>query len=263
MASPGPFGHPALMVTPALSPLYRDCDFNGPLSDAHAARLIRTLGPLGGRRVVDIGCGWAEFLLRTLESEPTATGFGIDLGEDSVRHGLELAEARGLGDRVELVVGDVGEWSGTHADVVVNNGASHVWGGDPVVHTANALEAAGDLLEPGGRLLFGEGFWLREPTVEELEVMRDIPLARYRSIRDLVDLALSHGFRLRALSQASLEEWDDFESRHAQGWEDWLLENPDSPDAGEIRSRADRHREFRIRGTRETIGFAYLTLIRV
>ncbi|MFJ9553523.1 SAM-dependent methyltransferase [Nocardiopsis sp. NPDC101807] len=251
------------MVTPEIPPLYRDCDFNGPLSDAHAARLIRTLGPLEGRRIVDVGCGWAEFLLRTLESEPTATGFGIDRNGDHVRHGRELAAARGLDDRVELVVGDVGEWAGTEADVVVNNGASHVWGGDPVTHTGNALAAASDLLAPGGRLLFGEGFWLREPTPEELGVLQDIPLAQYGSVPDLVDRALSHGFRLRALSQASLEEWDDFESRHAQGWEDWLLANPDSPDAEEVRARADRHREFRVRGTRETIGFAYLTLIRV
>jgi len=251
------------MVTPEVTPLYRDTDFNGPLSDAHAARLLRTLGPLEGRRIVDVGCGWAEFLLRALESAPTATGFGVDLKEDFVRHGRALAAARGLDDRLTLAVGDAGSWSGPPADVVVNVGASHVWGGDPEEHTANALRATADLLAPGGRLLFGEGFWLREPTQRELDTLGDVLLAQYRSVPDLVDFALAHGFRLRALSQATLEEWDDFESRHAQGWEDWLLDNPDSPDAGEVRARADAHREFRVRGARETIGMAYLTLIRV
>ncbi|NYH55211.1 cyclopropane fatty-acyl-phospholipid synthase-like methyltransferase [Nocardiopsis arvandica] len=251
------------MVTPPLPPLYRDADFNGPLSDDHAARLIRDLDSLEDRRIVDIGCGWGEFLLRALASEPTATGFGIDLGEEAVGHGRANARGRGLADRVELVAGDVGAWTGTRADVVVNSGASHVWGGDPVTHTANALEAVAGLLEPGGRFLFGECFWLREPTMEELEVMRDIPRAQYRFLPDLVDFALSHGFRLRALSQASPREWDDFENRHARGREEWLLANPGSPDADEVRAGADRHREFRVRGTRETIGFAYLSLIRV
>ncbi|ADH67510.1 SAM-dependent methyltransferase [Nocardiopsis dassonvillei] len=251
------------MTTPPVPPLYRDVDFNGPLSDARAAGLIRDLGRLEGRRIVDIGCGWAELLLRALESEPTATGFGIDLDEQAVEHGRANAVARGLADRVELAVGDAGAWSGTHADVVVNNGASHVWGGDPVTHTVNALEAVAGLLRPGGRFLFGECFWLRDPTPGELEAMTDIPRAQYRSLPDLVDLALSHGFRLRALSQATLEEWDDFESRHARGWEEWLERNPGSPGADEVRARADRHRHFWLRGTRETLGFAYLSLARV
>ncbi|PDP88086.1 SAM-dependent methyltransferase [Glycomyces fuscus] len=251
------------MTTPPLPPPYHGADFNGPLSDAHAARLIRDLGPLDGSRIVDIGCGWAELLLRALAGEPTATGFGIDLDEGAVAHGRANARARGLADRVELAVGDAGAWSGTHADVVVNNGSSHVWGGDPVTHTANALEAVAGLLGPGGRFLFGECFWLREPTRRELEAMADIPRAQYRSLPDLVDLALSRGFRLRALSQATLEEWDRFESRYARNWEDWLERNPDSPDADGVRARADRHRDFWLRGTRETLGFAYLSLIRV
>ncbi|CAL9346412.1 putative protein YjhP [Nocardiopsis dassonvillei] len=259
------------MVTPAVPPLHRDCDFNGPLSDAHAARLIGTLGPLGGEHIVDVGCGWAELLLRTLEAAPTATGFGIDIGEDSIAHGRANARARGLADRVELVVGDAGEWSGGRdtaqgrpgADVVFNVGSTHVWGGDPVEHTTNALEALSALLRPGGRLLFGECFWTREPTDAELAAMYDTPRGQYRTMRGLVDLALSYGFRLGALSQASLEEWDDFENRHARGWEEWLLENPGSPDAEEVRARSDRHRVARVEGWRETMGMAYLTLVRV
>ncbi|TDQ50302.1 SAM-dependent methyltransferase [Actinorugispora endophytica] len=251
------------MTDPPLPPAYRNLDFNGPLSDAHAARLLRTLGPLDDRRVVDVGCGWAELLLRVLELAPTATGLGIDLDEEAVAHGRANAGRRGLADRVRLVASDAGAWQGAAADIAVNIGATHVWGGDPVEHTANALEALSAMLEPGGRLLFGECFWQRDPTDAELAAMYDTPREQYRTTRGLVDLALSYGFRLRALSQAGLEEWDDFESGHAQGREEWLLENPDSPDADEVRAAADRHRVARIDGWREVMGFAYLTLIRV
>jgi hypothetical protein len=36
---------------------------------------------------------------------------------------------------------------------------------------------------------------------------------------ELVDLALAHGYRLSWLSQAGLDEWDEFESGRALGWE--------------------------------------------
>ena len=250
------------MTDTGITPLYRDCDFNGPLSDAHAARLIDTLGPLDAQHIADIGCGWAELLLRTLARAPTATGFGIDIDEGDIAHGRANAAARELDGRVDLVAGDAGTREGTDADIVFNIGSSHVWGGDPLTHTANALQALSATVRPGGRLLFGECFWAREPTDAELEAMDDVPRGQYRSIRALVDLALSHGFRLRALSQASLEEWDDFENWNAKAWEEWLVDNPDAPGADGIRARADRHRRARIDGWREVMGMAYLTLIR-
>ncbi|KIH96427.1 methyltransferase type 12 [Streptomonospora alba] len=250
------------MVSPRIPPVYRALDFNSPLSDERADRLIRTLAPLAGSRVVDLGCGWAELLLRAVAAEPAATGLGIDSDEDAVAHGRANAAARGLAERVEPATGDAGRWSGGPEDAVINVGAAHVWGGAPETHTSNALAALSDLLRPGGRLLFGECFWLRTPTSAELSAM-PIPRLQYRSLPDLVEVALSHGFRLLALSQADLDEWDDFESRHAQGREDWLRQNPDSPEAGEVRAKADAHRDARLRGMRETVGFAYLTLVRV
>ena len=251
------------MTTPPIPPMYRDLDFNGPLNTDRAARLIHSLGPLEGRHVVDLGCGWAELLLRTLATEPTATGFGIDLSEDYIRVGRANAEERGLTDRVELVAGDVGAWKGEPTDVVLNIGATHVWGGDPITHTANSLEALADLVRPGGRAAFGEVYWKRPPTETEMAAMPFIPRDQYRPLPELVDFALSHGFRLIALAETTVDEWDEFENRHCLGWEDWLAENPDSPDFDEVRDRADRHRHARVHGQRETMGFAYLTLLRV
>ncbi|MGQ0837136.1 SAM-dependent methyltransferase [Actinokineospora sp.] len=249
------------MSTPEIPPLHNDVDFNAPLSDEHARGLITTLGPLTDRRVVDLGCGWAELLLRTLTTEPTATGIGVDRDSAAINHGRRNATARGLADRVELIAGDAADWSGDPVDVLINNGACHVWGGEPHARTVTALKALHAHLRPGGLLLFGEGFWQRPPTEAELAVM---PMAReeYWSLADLVDLAQAHGFRLLALSQASLTEWDDFESRHGLGWETWLLANPDSPHAADIRAKADTHRTAWLRGWRDTLGFAYLTLVR-
>ena len=145
------------------------------------------------------------------------------------------------------------------ADVVIVNGATQVWGGDPLHHTANALTAAKGLLRAGGRLLLGEGFWEREPTDEQLAAM-PVPRGQYGSLADLVDLAHMHGYRMLAVEQASLDEWDVFENGHALAWERWLRANPDSPHAEEIRAKADRARNYRLRGWRATMGLAYVTL---
>lgn len=247
------------MTQPVIPPLHDDLTFHGPLSDERAERLIRSLGRLDGCRVVDLGCGWAELLLRIVTSDPTATGYGVDEDSAAIEHGRANALARGLADRVTLDVGDAGEWSGTGVGVLVVNGASQVWGGEPTEHTANALAAGRAALRPGGRLLLGECFWEREPTAEQLDAM-PMPLEQYLPLADLVDLAVGHGYRPHGITQASLDEWDEFESRHALGWERWLAGNTDSPHADAIRARADGHRAAWLRGWRGVLGFAYLTL---
>ncbi|WP_394616283.1 SAM-dependent methyltransferase [Lentzea sp. JNUCC 0626] len=248
------------MTSPEIAPLHEDLTFHGPLSEERAARLIRSLAPLDHAHVVDVGCGWAEFLLRILEAVPTATGTGVDRDAKGIAHARANAGARGLADRVNLLEADVTGWRPERpADVVIVNGASQVWGGDPLHHTANALTEARKLLAPRGRLLLGEGFWEQEPTEAQLAAM-PVPKAQYRSLADLVDLAHAHGYRLVAVEQANQDEWDVFENGHALAWERWLRDNPDSEHAAQIRATADNQRNYRMRGWRGTMGLAYLTL---
>ncbi|MFI9383771.1 SAM-dependent methyltransferase [Kutzneria sp. NPDC052558] len=237
-----------------LPPLHEDLVFHGPMSSYRADLLVRSLAPLDGAHVVDLGCGWAELLLRTVAAG--ATGHGIDLDADAIAHGRKLASERGLSDRVTLEAGDASTWSGS-ADVLIVNGSTGLWGGDPVTHTVNALEAGRRFLRPGGRLLLGEGFWEREPTPEQLAAM-PVPREQYGTVADLVDLAMAHGYRLLWLSQANQDEWDEFESGHAIARERRLLTHPSDD---EVRARADRQREWRLKGWRGVLGMVYLTLV--
>jgi SAM-dependent methyltransferase len=237
-----------------LPPLHHELDFNAPLSSYRADLLVRSLGPLDGQHVVDLGCGWAELLLRTVAAG--ATGHGVDQDAEAIAHGRQLALDRGLADRVTLEVGDAGAWTGS-ADVLILNGATQVFGGDPLTHTANALEAGRRILRPGGRLLLGEGFWEREPTEAQLAVM-PIPREQYGSVADLVDRALKHGYQLGWLSQANQDEWDEFESAHGLGHVRHLLDHPDDT---AVRERADRQRNWRLHGWRGVLGMVYLTLV--
>lgn len=248
------------MTNADIPPLHADLDFNSPLSAARAEQIIASLGPLPGALVVDLGCGWAELLLRVVATEPAATGVGVDQDQVAIAHGQANALARGLADRVDLRLGDAAGWSGGPADVMLSVGASHVFGGEPAEHIAVALAALRPLLRPGGRLVFGECFWQRPPTGTEVAAFGGDP-ALYRSLDGLVDLAHEHGYRMLALSQATTDEWDAFQSGYRLGWERWLLANPGHPDADDIRKRADEFRTFWLRDCRDVLGFAYLTLV--
>ncbi|GGP62786.1 SAM-dependent methyltransferase [Saccharothrix coeruleofusca] len=229
-------------------------DFNSPLSDAKSYQLINGLHPLAGATVVDYGCGWGELLLRAVEHEPTARGLGVDSDEHAVRRGRATIAARGRSAHVSLEPADVTTWRGPAADVTICVGASHAWGG-----TAQALAALRERTRPGGRLLLGEGFWERPPTERALGIFGDtVP----GDLAELVDLALDSGFRLLALTTATPDEWDDFESRWCAGRERWLLEHPEHPEAASVRAIVDEHRDGWLKGYRGSLGFAYLTLAR-
>ena len=232
---------------------YSDLEFNAPMSGAHARELIATLRPLTDLSIVDLGCGWAELLLRALEAERTAVGVGVDRDPAAITRARGNAETRGVVDRVRLERKDATQWSGK-ADVSIVIGASHAWGG-----TRATLSAVRQLLRPGGRLLLGEGIWEQPPTEPALAAL-DAEPDDFTTLSELVDLCLECGYRLLALSTATPHEWDHFESRYCAGRERWLLEHPDAPNAAEVRNEIDTHRNGWLRGYRGVLGFAYLTL---
>ncbi|TDD50404.1 class I SAM-dependent methyltransferase [Saccharopolyspora elongata] len=196
------------------------------MSDARAEELIAALAPLDSVEVVDLGCGWAELLLRLLEAEPSTTG--IDTTDEELPRGRRNAEARGLAERVRLAQGDAGGWDGT-ADVAISIGSSHAWGG-----TRQALEAIRPRLPRGGRLLLGEAFRDTASMRNDLDVEL--------SLAELVELTEECGFRMLRLATAGTDEWDSFESRWCGALEKWLLDNPTAAGHDEVRALADEHR---------------------
>lgn len=230
-------------------------DFNAPLSNERATALIESLQPLADKQVVDLGCGWAELLLRVVAAEPTVRALGVDNDADAIARGGRNARARGLRESVRLDLADATSWRG-QADVLVSIGASHAWGG-----TRKTLEAIYSRLVPGGLFLLGDGIWERPPTTDALTAL-DATAEEFESLGDLVDLGIECGFRVLSVSVANSDEWDSFESRFCAGRERWLLEHPDAPDAAEVRTAVDNHRNGWLHGYRGVLGFAYLTLIR-
>jgi SAM-dependent methyltransferase len=236
-----------------------------PLSRTRADGLVRFLAAEQDGLVVDFGCGWAELLLQALEAAPSATGVGFDLDEAAVAYGLRLAQQRNLDDRITLVVGDAkaGTISPTAAIAI---GASQIWGPavedrQPVDYSA-ALTALRGLLPRGGRLVYAEGIWSAPPTPEAIAPLAGRP-DEFVSLRELLRIAVRSGFQPQIVSEATLDEWDEFESGFAARFTRWLLDHPDDPAVDEIRERAEAQRDAYLGGYRGVLGMAYLGLVAV
>jgi cyclopropane fatty-acyl-phospholipid synthase-like methyltransferase len=228
--------------------------WNTPLSEAHASLLLQRLDIPAGAHVVDLGCGWGELLLQAVGADGTGstTGTGVDTDAAALARGRTLAAKRSLDKQVTFLKQEAAAWR-EPADRVMCVGASHALGG-----TCAALKTLAQLVQPGGRLLFGEGFWERPPTKEATEILgaEILPLA------ELVEHARSLGWRVLHLSTADQREWDDFESTWLAGRQEWLLRHFEDPRAAGLRDELDaRLREY-VGVYRGVLGLAYFVLVR-
>jgi len=155
----------------------------------------------------------------------------------------------------------------TPIEGLVAIGASQVWGADVAegrpLDYGSALTGLRARITRGGRLVYGDAIWSRSPTPEA-----SAPLSgrddEFVSLADLVDLAVRHGFAVAGVREATLDEWDEFESGFNAGYANWLAAHPDGhPDAAEVRNRAARQRDGYLRGYRGVLGMAYLQLVAV
>ena len=234
-----------------MTPGYYDhLDFNSPLSGARADALAAALARRGPSTVLDLGCGWAELLLRVLAAAPDARGLGIDSDERLIARARANAAARGLAERLELRAHDAAVPL-EPADAVLCVGSDHVFGTQ-----IDALAALRLLVRPGGVLLFGTGFWQRVPTVDEAAGLDATPDELF-DLATLVDAAIAAGFRPLDLQTAGEDEWNAFESGYLADLEEALMADPS---ADELRAQADAHRQGWLRGYRGVLGFTYLTL---
>ncbi len=243
--------------------MWEDLDYLSPMSRQRSGELAAFVGGIGNGLVADIGCGWAELLLQTLAENPGLHGFGIDQDPDKIAHARANAGARDLGERVEFVVADAAAVVLPVATAAICIGASQIWGNvDPgALDYAAALTALRAVVPQGGRLVYGEAIWTRPPTSAATAALGGVP-SEFLSLAELVELAEAHGFRPFRIGEATIQEWDAFESGYSWGYQKWLMSHPPThPEHADVQAQADEHRRRWLSGYRGILGMAYLNLI--
>ncbi|MDN3482000.1 class I SAM-dependent methyltransferase [Arthrobacter sp. APC 3897] len=247
-----------------LPPLYESLTWLTPLSEERAAHLVAFLSDPAPARVLDMGCGWGELLLRVLMSAPQARGRGVDSASASIDRAGQQASARGLLNRVTFDLMPGAEAQYRPADALICIGASQIWG--PPVEDAQPLDYAAALRSlralvlPGGRLVYGEAVWSAVP-----HPAATAPLAgrddEYLTADALHELIRAAGFEVVDEDLAGIQEWDDFESGYRGRFTRWLeAHDAHHPAAGQVRRQYEEQRAAYEEGYRGVLGMAYFCL---
>ena len=225
--------------------------FQNPLNEKDVDALVERLPLQAAARVVDVGCGKAELLIRILERHDVSA-LGIDLSPHFLAEARKEAARRLPGARLELREEDAARtrFEPESFDLAIAVGAGGIW-----ERYGTALHALARLVPPGGLVLFGEGYWRHEPSAAYLDALgaeRD-ELADHAG---LVAAAREEGLELVEALESSEADWENYERRWAANGERWAGEHPQHPEREELLAWIrNGHDRFERLGGRETLGF--------
>ncbi|MEU9716833.1 class I SAM-dependent methyltransferase [Streptomyces sp. NPDC047976] len=224
-----------------------------PLADDSVSELLTRSLPRGDERVLDLGCGTAEWLLRALTTHPRLHAEGVDLSEVALTQARRSARDLGVGERLALHRQEAADFVSTRPfDLVISVGATHAFGG-----LLPTLAAARGHLAPGGRVLIGESFWDRVPSPEAVEIFGELD-----DLATTVDLVVADGWTPVHGHVSTRGELDAYEWACWGSLASWALDHADDPAAGQVLETATAARSQWLRGYRDSFGFLCLVLRR-
>jgi SAM-dependent methyltransferase len=207
-----------------------------PLSEEALDEAISLLALRPGARVLDVACGRGE-VLRRVAARYDVQAMGYDRDPALVE-----AAPPGLDIRVRDAPPDA------TFDLAICIASSHALGGFP-----DALTALHGLVEPGGQVLLGEGYWRAPPSDAYLDALGAADASELADYPGLMRAAEDAGLTPLHSSVASEADWDRYE------WQ--LILNCERAGQPELRERAAAaRRRVTMPGGRDTLGFALLLL---
>jgi SAM-dependent methyltransferase len=200
-----------------------DHRIHNPFDDAKLAALGAALHLTPGMSILDLACGSGE-LLATWSRDYRITGTGVDISTYFLQQARVRAAELGVSDRIAFLHGD----AGTHVtdepvEVAACLGATWIAGG-----VAGTIELLDRSLRPGGVVLIGEPYWVKDPPDQAtIEACHAAAREDYASLPDLLGQFGALGWDLIELVLADPSGWDRYHGAQWRCIRLWLDANPD------------------------------------
>ena len=223
-------------------------ELQNPTSREKLLLLGQRLGLGTESRVLDIASGRGGPALLLAETFGCRIR-GVEISPDFHSAAVERAAAAGLSELLAFELGDGSAvtFEPQEFDAALCLGASFVFGS-----LADTVDALAPAVRPGGYVVVGEPYW-KTLVLPDDYAERHEP---WTTLEGTVTIFETSGLPVVSVIASSKDDWDRYETLHWQSVEHWLADNPDDPDAPEIRSRYEGNKRTHLRHRRDVLGWA-------
>jgi cyclopropane fatty-acyl-phospholipid synthase-like methyltransferase len=174
---------------------------------------------------------------------------GVEVSPDFHAVAVERARAASLSELLsfELEDGAAVTFEPEEYDAALCLGASFVFGS-----LADTVDALSPAVRPGGHVVVGEPYWKTLLLPDDYAERNEL----WTTLEGTVTIFETSGLPVVSMIASSEDDWDRYETLHWQSAERWLAENPNDPDAPDIRSRYEGNKRTHLRHRRDALGWA-------
>lgn len=225
--------------------------FYNPVNPTKIDKVIELLFLTTHDKIIDIGAGKGEILLRIIENY-SSNCIAIEQYGDFVEQLKVNAKNRGVLNNIEVIKQDANlviKKLNQEFNVGICIGSSHALGGYP-----KTIESLTNIVVKGGYIVLGEIYWRKKPDTEYLKFFggdeKDV-----LSHSENIFKAQEYGLIPLWSSVSNEDDWDAYEWLYSKSIEDYCYNNPEDPDCSEMLERIRSWREMYLKWGRETLGF--------
>lgn len=222
-----------------------------PISESKLNKVMELLSLTSNDKVIDIGAGKGEFLLRISEKYSSHC-VAIEQYSGFIEQLKENAKNRGIQNNVEVINQDANlaiKTLNQEFNVGICIGSSHALGG-----YRNTIESLKNKVVKGGYIVLGELYWRKKPDEEYLE---QFGVQEQEILYHAENIFTAEEYGLIPLwsTVANKDDFDAYEWLYAKSIEDYCYENPEDPDCSAMLDRIRSWRKMYLKWGRETLGF--------